>query len=105
MTDFALGQAVTFNHVIVREAEWIKGEGTKRWWEPRPTTGEGFVVGWRTLSDGVIEHYREGNGYGGWIHVENRWIGKRYFRAYLITVDLRQNPIWALPEHMEARPS
>lgn len=97
---FALGEPVTFTHVIWRDSQWVKGEGTKRTWKPTESPGQGFIVGWRTLSDGTIEQVREDNGYGGWVHVDNQWRGTRYFRGYLVTVDLRQNPIWVLPEHL-----
>lgn len=102
MTDqvFALGEHVEFTHSIHREREWVDGQGTTCTWITGEVVGDGYVVGWRTLSDGVIEAYRESDGYGGWVHVENQWRAKRYFRAYLVTVDLRTNPIYVLPEHM-----
>lgn len=97
---FELGERVTFTHVILRDKEWVKQKGTVCTWVPYEAPGEGFIVGWRTLSNGTIEEYREGDGYFGTVHVENRWYGSDYFRAYIVTTDLRRNPVWVLPEHL-----
>lgn len=96
----SLGQPVTFSHTLGRHSEWVQGEGTVRTWLPTPLAGSGVIVGWRTLSNGTIEAYRENDGYGNWIHVSNEWRGSDYFRAYLVAFDLRSKPIFVLPEHV-----
>lgn len=100
----ALGQPVKFSHVLHRASEWVERKGTARTWKPSLFEAEGFIVGWRTLSNGIIEEVRESDGYGYSIHVANEWRGSDYFRAYLVTYDLRCDPVFVLPEHIRAIP-
>lgn len=59
------------------------------------TGGEGqagFVIGWRTLSNGEVRRY----GYE-----PTEYIPERHFDAYLVVFDPRTNPVYVLPENVE----
>jgi hypothetical protein len=82
----------------LRRAEtFVRGEGSRKQWVisrfARPRGG--VVIGWRTLSDGVAEY----NG-----HDEATiYHPKRYFRALLVVISEKQNPIYVLPEEAYER--
>lgn len=98
-----LGQPVRLNHVIIRTEEFVSGQGVIRNWVEHPYVVDGFVMGWRTLSDGRVERITESNGYGGATYTHSEWRPSRYFRGFIIATDLRFKPVWALAEHLEAR--
>lgn len=52
----------------------------------------GFVIGWRTLSDG--EAVQVG-------YEPTEYYPDRHFDAYLVVFDPRTNPVYVLPENVE----
>lgn len=102
-SELTLGAAVEFSHVISREVGWIDGKGKTKIWREFAAPGTGFVVGWRTLSNGHVEKIIESDGYYGGVHVDNQWIASEYFKAYIITTDLRMTPSWVLPDKLRMR--
>ena len=100
MTNFKLGQRVTFSTRLMRRVKYW-GSDTEhfdKFWstldrlrEPLPG-GEGVIVGKRTLSNGNT-HWLEGDGV-------TLYEAKEHFQAYLIVTSLRSAPIHVLPEHI-----
>lgn len=104
MTD--LGEKVTFTWALRRESRreevTINGRRrtvTVRRWETGeipntkpPASREGVVVGVRTLCNGYVQYeYDYGNMFSPF--------EDGYFTAYLIAWNLRQQPVYVLPEH------
>ena len=103
MTEFELGQRVTFTHVISRSKRWDDNQRvTVKRWDPWPHAGEGIVYGARTLSNGHVERITEHDGYFGHVYTHSEWIGVHFFAAYYVATHLRQRPVVVLPEHMSA---
>lgn len=97
-TRYALGQAVEYTWWLTRRSETEQLCAWKRWrheaylGQPEPAPTRGIVVGIRTLSNG-----------------KNVWSGsdeaityspREFFTAYLVAHNLRQRPVFVLPEHM-----
>lgn len=97
MEEFTLGQWVEFTHRLRRSYSsssryntWIKA------WvvDPLRPAGKpqrGIVIGQRTLSNGE-NHYLGDDGI--------QYRPKNYFKVYLISFDMRRNPVYVLPEHI-----
>jgi hypothetical protein len=49
---------------------------------------QGVVIGWRTLSDGVSEYYTD---------EPTRYHPKIHFKALLVVLNEKQNPIYVMP--------
>jgi hypothetical protein len=102
MSDFELGQRVTFSTRLKRRDKYW-GSDTEQFdksWstldrrrQPLPG-GEGIIIGKRTLSNGNT-HWLEGD--GGTVYD-----AKEHFQAYLIVTSLRTAPNHVLPEHITA---
>jgi hypothetical protein len=96
---FDLGQKVTFSHPLHRESVYEKSEfGRDEWWkkwlEPEssaPMTG--VVVGVRHLSNGV--------NHGGYWDSPIEYHNRETFKAYLIAYDMREKPVYVLPERVQ----
>lgn len=107
MTEFRLGDTVSFNKTLVRD----RGSGVlvphpatdaayrelslrlcsasrNYWGETSVTDMVGIIVGKRTLSDGVVSYSR----YSG----ESFYVPVRYFSAWMISFDLRRKPVLVL---------
>lgn len=101
MSDFQLGQRVTYTkHILRRDSRPGDFTGPNRLWssELYPGTetngGEGIIIGKRTLS----------NGNAHWIGYDGPTAYKptQHFTAYLIAHDLHRKPVHVLPEHITA---
>lgn len=101
--NLALGTPVDFTHVIVRDVDWFASKGKTKTWVEYERSGSGFIVGWRTLSNGHVGKVTESDGYYGSVHVDNQWIASEYFKAYMVTTDLRINLSWVLPARLEVK--
>lgn len=79
-----LGQKVSFSATLTRN----KGSFSRRYWTSNPTKEgiDGVIVGIRTLANGAVDH----DDYG------NYFVGNVYFRAYLVSYDLRRTPVYVL---------
>lgn len=98
MTDFTLGQRVTFSNADVLERATQTGPGyrTRKVWRTplwkKPGESRGVVVGIRTLSNGrVTYNYDEPTEY-----TANEW-----FKAALIATDLLRKPVFVRVEDVK----
>jgi hypothetical protein len=105
---FVLGQPVEFTWALRREVAYPANPSQmgrrERWkvWtagpafpgQPEPEWRDGIVVGERTLADGMTVN--EEYGY--------TFLGRNYFRAYLVVSHLRQKPVLVRPDHMRPKP-
>lgn len=55
----------------------------------------GVIVGWRTLSDGRVDR-------GGY-YEPSEYTPTRHFKAYLVAFDMREKPLYVLPEDLTRR--
>lgn len=99
MNDLQLGQRVLFTNQLSRVSE-SRPTGTfghNEWWKSWEPIGypstptEGVIVGVRTLADGVNERIDYGVAF----------FPRKHFKAYLVAFDMRQNPVYVLPEHIK----
>jgi hypothetical protein len=93
--DLKLGQRVAFAHPITRRTAKDPDTGVVRRFWARPETQEppareGVIIGARTLANGVLSQNPELDG--------RRFLADRWFRAYLVSFDMRMDPICVLPE-------
>lgn len=77
-----------------RSNDPISGRTEKRW-VPKPFEAEGVIVGHRTVQNNWVDREFE---YGSIA------VPTKYISAYLVAYDLRKNPVYVLPEHMERTP-
>lgn len=78
-----LGQKVSFSATLTRN----KGSFSRRYWTSNPKERtDGIIVGIRTLANGAVDH----DDYG------NYFVGNAYFRAYLVSYNLRRAPVYVL---------
>lgn len=64
-------------------------------WVPIPAQHEGVIVGQRTVQNNWVDSAGEYLNYA---------VPTKYISAYLVAYDLRKNPVYVLPEHMERTP-
>lgn len=105
--EFELGDRVHYEHVLIRRHS-RPGEflGPKRIWTTvrfgdgretgqRTGSGQGIIIGKRTLSDGDVDyHYDAGN----------EFVPTRHYPAWVVAYDLRRKPVHVLPHHLTALP-
>ncbi len=60
-------------------------------WRKIETEFEGVIIGQRTLSNGFVDYDPE----------QIIFTPKEYFKAYLVSFDMNQNPVYVLPEDIE----
>lgn len=65
-------------------------------WVPVPAQHEGVIVGHRTIQNNWVDWIGDDEG--------NYAVPTKYISAYLVAYDLRKNPVYVLPEHMERTP-
>ena len=100
MTDFKLGDKVTYTHELFRTSEYSKQKGTYKKWISRPLfrfaaqvgDREGIITGVRNLANGSVEW--------GDYETSTQFHADEYVMAYIVTFDLRRNPTYVLPEHL-----
>ncbi|MHA1591422.1 MAG: hypothetical protein ACTSUP_03020 [Candidatus Heimdallarchaeaceae archaeon] len=82
---------------LIRRHTYNKA-GTICKWQPRKFNAPKKVlfIGWRTLSDGVIDYDYDEEG------VDVFYVGQKYFQAFLVVeTSGRTNPFCCLPEQFE----
>lgn len=94
MSDYELGQRVTFTHPMRRACPFDYSGPYRKEWVPNTVAAptEGVVVGVRTLSNGAVTYSDV---------VTYRPSRDGYFTAYLIAYDMRRKPVFVRPEHIE----
>lgn len=105
MSDFALGDRVAFRRFLFRTQRYdVNNAGTRlrvKRWDPLAMPGltetemeTGLVMGRRTLSNGEVR--------AGYSDEPAQYMGRHYFRAYLVAYDLLRNPVLVLPDDLTA---
>ena len=64
---------------------------SKRYWGRLKDEFEGHIIGTRTLSDGTVTYDPEGVIFDS----------DKYFKVYLVSVNMNENPVYVLPEDIE----
>lgn len=107
MNNWKLGDRCRFSHRLNKQT-WdpethrrftIDGTfdgATEKRWVPVPAQHEGVIVGQRTVQNNWVDWI----GYDG----GSCAVPTKYISAYLVAYDLRKNPVYVLPEHMERTP-
>lgn len=85
---FELGEKVSFTHILYRGSDYVDGKGFMRTWKPSSFPATGFIMGWRTLSNGLVPSW------------DAPYLPKEYFRAQLVSWDLRHKPVFVHPDHI-----
>lgn len=97
MSEYELGEKVTAASTITRRHEppnrrrWVRVADMRAEIEPV----SGVIVGWRTLSDGRFDDF----GY----YEPSEYLPTRHFKAYLVAFDMREKPLYVLPEDLTRR--
>lgn len=106
MSSWKLGDRCQFSHRLNKQT-WdpetyrkftIDGKysgATEKRWVPVPAQHEGVIVGQRTVQNNWVDSAGEYLNYA---------VPTKYISAYLVAYDLRKNPVYVLPEHMERVP-
>jgi hypothetical protein len=87
VSDVKLGDKVRFSHHLVRSY------GKDRTWNRHSRSGEGVVVGTRTLQNGHVV-------YGTWDD-PNYFVPEEPVPAVLVAFHLRKAPVYVPPEDVE----
>lgn len=90
-----LGTRVKFDHSSILWREHLAG-GKRQWTPVRWNKGymEGVIVGERTLANGNLIY---GNGYD----IIDVFRPTEHFKAYQVAFNIRQKPVYVLPEDLE----
>lgn len=79
------GQRVVITAKLIRRADYTSlAFGTKKFWEKYSCAGEGILIGYRTLSDGVSYYNSLGISYESGLS----------FKAALVVLSPRTNPVY-----------
>ena len=101
----ALGQRVTFTWTlhrtyVPRGQDETGGGWFRKGWvtssypgQPTPQPREGILIGVRRLANGKC--------IAGDYETPTMFRAEEHFTAYLIAFDIRRNPVYCLPEHVE----
>lgn len=82
---FAISPYLYDQRIVRQEKRWV----------PVPAQHEGVIVGHRTVQNNWVDSAGEYLNYA---------VPTKYISAYLVAYDLRKNPVYVLPEHMERTP-
>lgn len=103
MADHSLGDWVTVTGQIMRKGD---SGNVRRFWQryefggPDNVGHRALIVGRRTLANGRVDRYMEGD--GGWTSYRvTTWIPDEHFTAYLVVTDIRTKPFFVLPEQIK----
>lgn len=93
-TDIPFGASVAIEARLDRVGTWDQRQHLKLWKRRMlPSTAEGILIGYRTLSNGVREYLGEGDGCA--------FIPKEYFRAALVVTGPKSKPFFARLEDVK----
>lgn len=99
MTEYTLGQPVTFTTHLVRGwGDASDGAGGTKEWRTRPILGKltpprtGIVIGKRTLTNGRYDY--------GDYETPGVYTAREHFTAYLVVTSMSAKPVHVLPEHL-----
>ena len=101
MSEYELGEKVTAASTLTRRHE---PPNRRRWVRVADWRAEmglpvdpvpGVIVGWRTLSDGRVD-------FGGY-YEPTEYRPTRHFKVYLVAFDMREKPLYVLPEDLTRR--
>lgn len=99
-----LGQPVLFTAFLKRKTEYRDGYPTSKYrtrdtwkiWDRVPmqegSQVEGIIIGTRTLVNGIRDYIGYEEGY--------QFIPKERVKVFLVAFDMRQNPVYVLPEDL-----
>lgn len=101
LREYELGEKVIAASTITRRRE---PPNRRRWVRVADMRAEiglpvepvsGVIVGWRTLSDGRVDF--------GYYDEPSEYMPTRHFKAYLVAFDMREKPLYVLPEDLTRR--
>lgn len=106
MNNWKLGDRCQFSHRLNKQiwdpethkrftTDGTFDGATEKRWVPKPFAHEGVIVGHRTVQNNWVDSAGEYLNYA---------VPTKYISAYLVAYDLRKNPVYVLPEHMERIP-
>lgn len=92
---FTFLQKVTFAFILkeAKETSTIAGREKTfhKWRKAKAATTEGVVIGKRTLRNGLLDYFPEEPPIYG---------AKESFPAYLVAFNMKENPVYVLPEDL-----